>query len=149
MKTYTINVGEDEQGQFLPLPDELLKEVGWKAGDLIEWIDNKDGTWTMKKNESETELVLVDCIQTSRMRYLVEVPKGKTEWALDTVVSNKAQEFSQLWLGETIVSHRVVDTPEAITQFDVDNDYLKYWWTTEKKLDTCVTRWEEPKDSLS
>ena len=55
MKTYTINVGEDEQGQFLPLPDELLKEVGWKAGDLIEWIDNKDGTWTMKKNESETE----------------------------------------------------------------------------------------------
>lgn len=38
-------------------PDELLldlglevcAELGWTEGDNLEWIDNEDGTWTLKK----------------------------------------------------------------------------------------------------
>jgi hypothetical protein len=43
----------------------------------------------------KTEFVLVECVSTFRMRYVVEVPEGKSEYALDTVVMNEANEFSQ------------------------------------------------------
>ena len=43
---------------------------------------------------SETELVLVETVFQHRMRYVVEVPQGKKDWALDTVVCQEAQEFS-------------------------------------------------------
>jgi len=75
-------------------------------------------------SKPETEFVLVECISQYRMRYVVEVPKGKTEWAMDTVTMNEAKEFSQLWLGETIVSHRKVKKKHIIETFDQDNDYL-------------------------
>jgi len=123
-----VTLEKDENGELiLPLSDELMKELGWKIGDTIEWIDNKDGTWSMRKKEMEKELVLVECISTFRMRYVVEVPVGKKEWAMDTVVMNEAEEFSQEHLGEQIVSHRVIDEAEYLRVFDEDNDYLKSW----------------------
>lgn len=136
-----VTLEEDEDGNLvLPLSDEMMAELGWKIGDTINWNDNEDGTWTMSK--LETELVLVECVSTFRMRYMVEVPKGKAEWALDTVTMNEAEEFSQEHLGEQIVSHRVVSEDEAITLCDVDNHYCSAW-TREKKLETFVTEWKE------
>ena len=135
-----VYLEEDENGDLiLPLSDELCAQVGWKVGDAIKWIDNKDGTWTMKKEEKE--LVLVECISTFRMRYVVEVPKGKSEWALDTVVCNEAEELSQEHLGEQIVSHRVIDEVEYVRIFDEDNHYLASW-DTDKKF-KCVTRLDD------
>jgi bifunctional DNA-binding transcriptional regulator/antitoxin component of YhaV-PrlF toxin-antitoxin module len=40
---------------LLPFSDELLEQVGWKIGDTIEWIDNKDGTWTMRKKDEDAK----------------------------------------------------------------------------------------------
>lgn len=123
-----VQLETDENGDLiLPLGDELCSELGWKIGDTIEWIDNGDGSWTMRKKQMEKEIVLVECISTFRMRYMVEVPKGKKEWALDTVTMNEAEEFSQEHLGEQIVSHRVIDEAEYLRMFDEDNDYLKSW----------------------
>jgi hypothetical protein len=53
MSRYVITVEEDpENGDLiLPFTDEILAEVGWKTGDTIEWIDNKDGSWTMRKKD--------------------------------------------------------------------------------------------------
>jgi bifunctional DNA-binding transcriptional regulator/antitoxin component of YhaV-PrlF toxin-antitoxin module len=54
LKKYWIEtVQEDENGEFvLPLPQEMLEEVGWKPGDNLEWIDQGDGTWEIRrKNE--------------------------------------------------------------------------------------------------
>ena len=90
-------------------------------------------------NIEETELVLVECIQQYRMRYVIEVPKGKDVWALDTVVMEEADEFSQLSLGEAIISHRVVTKEEVLDLCDIDNDYCKSW-TDEKKLEVFITR---------
>lgn len=73
------------------------------------------------------------------MRYMVEVPKGKKEWALDTVTCDEAREFSQEHLGETIASHRVVSEAEALEIFDQDNDYLKSW-DRETKIKNAFTR---------
>lgn len=133
-----IELETDENGNLiLPLSDELCAEAGWKIGDTIEWIDNGDGSWSLRKMEKE--LVLVECISTFRMRYVVEVPKGKKEWAMDTVVCNEAEELSQEHLGEQIVSHRVIDEAEYIRIFDEDNDYLKTWDTDQKMR--YIHRW--------
>ena len=86
----------------------------------------------------ENELVLVECVSTFRMRYVVEVPKGKSEWALDTVTMNEAKEFSQEHLGETIVSHRVVTKDEAIQLSDIDNHYCSSW-EEDQKVNAFIT----------
>jgi hypothetical protein len=144
-KSWTINLEEDpETGDLiLPLNDDILEGTGWKTGDNIEWIDNKDGSWTMKK--IETQWVLVEAISTFRERYMVEVPVGidrygkdKADWALDTVTLSEAKEFSQEHLGETIVSHRVVTKEEALALCDKDNSYCKAW-TDEHKVATFFT----------
>lgn len=85
-------------------------------------------------SKEETQLVLVETVSQFRQRYVVEVPVGvddfgydKTSWALDTVTCEEANEFSQTWLGETIVSHRVISQDQALRIFREDNDYLKDW----------------------
>jgi hypothetical protein len=140
--SYIVTLETDpETGDLvLPLPDELLKEAGWKTGDTLDWKDNGDGTFSMTKQETkETEWVLVEAISQFRERYMVEVPKGKAEWALDTVTLNQAQEFSQEHLGEVIVSHRVVSFDEAMKLCDKDNHYCKDW-NTDKKVDAFFTK---------
>ena len=53
MSKWTITVEEDpENGDLILLfTDEILSEVGWVAGDTIVWIDNKDGSWTLRKKD--------------------------------------------------------------------------------------------------
>jgi hypothetical protein len=156
MKSYTITLEEDpETGDLiLPFPEDMLKEVGWKEGDTLDWEDNKDGTFSITKKEvTEKQWVLVECVSQFRQRYMVEVPVGtdqfgkdKSEWALDTVTMNEAKEFSQEHLGETIVSHRVISQADALVLCDKDNAYVAEW-TDEQKLDTFFTREGEKVDN--
>ena len=48
MKT-TLTVDDDG---ILTFPDELMKETGWMEGDVLEWIPNDDGSFTLRKDES-------------------------------------------------------------------------------------------------
>jgi len=141
-KSWIVELETDpETGDLiLPLNDAILEGTGWKPGDTIEWIDNKDGSWTMKKKEMQW--VLVECVSMFRHRYMVQVPSGKAEWALDTVTMEEAQEFSQQSLGETIVSHRVVTEEEAMSLCDRDNGYCRTW-NDEKKKEAFFTEWKE------
>jgi hypothetical protein len=148
-KSWTINLEEDpETGDLiLPLNDDILAQTGWKTGDSIDWIDNKDGSWTMKK--IETQWVLVEAVSMFRERYMVEVPVGvdrygkdKADWALDTVTLSEAKEFSQEHLGETIVSHRVVTKEEALAMCDKENEYAKVW-NDEMKIQAFFTTMAE------
>jgi anion-transporting ArsA/GET3 family ATPase len=142
-------IKDPETGELiLPLSDEIFENLGWEIGDTIQWIDNKDGSWTMKKIE-ETQLVLVETVSMFRQRYMVEVPIGTDEqendkslWALDTVTCNEAKEFSQEHLGETIVSHRVVSKKEAMSLCDVDNAYASNW-NDDMKVKAFYTPWED------
>lgn len=134
-------IKEDINGDlYIDLPEDILIKAELSENNIVEFIDNSDGSFTLKKIEKEeTEFVLVDCIQQYRMRYMVEVPKGKSEWALDTVVMEEASEFSQKDLGETIVSHRVVSKEELLNICDKDNNYCENW-SDDKKLDIFVTK---------
>ena len=146
--TVVTLVKDPETGDLiLPLDDEIFSETGWEIGDTLEWVDQKDGSWLLRKKEisQEKEWVLVECISTFRERYMVEVPKGKADWALDTVTMNEAKEFSQKHLGETIVSHRVISEEDALTLCDNENDYAKPW-DNEHKMKAFFTKEGETKD---
>ena len=131
----------DEMGYFITLPDAVLDAVDWKEGDTIEWKDNGDGSYTLTKKTTK-KLVLVEAVSTFRMRYVVEVPEGKEDWALDTVVMQEAKEFSQKHLDETIVSHRVVSREEVLSMCDEDNEYAQDW-NDSHKMKAFVTSYEE------
>ena len=50
--SWTISV--DEEG-ILKLPDEILDRMGWKEGDLLEWLEQTDGSFLLvKANELES-----------------------------------------------------------------------------------------------
>ena len=133
---------------ILPLPDDLMESQGFEVGDLLKWKDNKDGSFSItKKVSEETEWVLVERISTFRQRYMVEVPKGKTLWALDTVTMEEAKEFSQEHIGEQIISHRTVSKKEALELCDTDNNYGSEW-DKETKMKNFFTTWEEQQDGI-
>lgn len=36
---------------FVNLPDDLLEAANLEEGDIVEWVDNNDGSFTFKKND--------------------------------------------------------------------------------------------------
>jgi hypothetical protein len=39
---------------ILPLPDDLCAQLGWVIGTELDWIDNKDGTYSLKEKKNAT-----------------------------------------------------------------------------------------------
>ena len=137
-KSWTLDVKENEDGdKFIELNDEILSETGFKIGDNLEWVDRGDGSWSLKKKEEKT-WVLVEAVHTFRMRYMVEVPSEHPEYALDTVTMDEAKEFSQEFIGQQIMSHRVISEEDALKLCDVDNYYCAKW-DNQKKIETFFT----------
>ena len=48
-KPHILEVKEQDGYQYIELPDSLIKKMGWKIGDTIDWQDNKDGSWSLIK----------------------------------------------------------------------------------------------------
>ena len=88
--------------------------------------------------EQEMEMVLVETISQYRIRYIVSVPVGKTDWALDTVTCDMAKEFSQQFIGESLLSSRVIEEEEMLELFVQDNPWAKSW-SIETIYENCVT----------
>lgn len=38
---------------YLEFPPDAINQVGWDEGDTIVWEDNKDGSFTLTKKESD------------------------------------------------------------------------------------------------
>jgi len=127
--------------------DEDENRERWTPEDIdkeIEYLKTLQGTWTQVTREDtrpETEFVLVETIITYRMRYVVEVEKGNTGDTGNTtqdhiaeglVIGGEAKEFSQLALGETVVSTRIIEKKDIIALCDEDNDYASTWSDDQK-----------------
>ena len=56
MNKWTITVEEDPETKelILPFTDEILETVGWKAGDIIVWKNNNNGSWSLSKKIDKT-----------------------------------------------------------------------------------------------
>jgi len=55
LKSWTVTLEQDpETGELiLPFTDEILAELGWQEGDVLDWVDNKDGSWSLVKKKSK------------------------------------------------------------------------------------------------
>ena len=61
MKRFIVQIQFDvrEGDYYIPLPDDMLSliaDLGWTTNDDLEWIDNKDGTFSIKKKEKKEEV---------------------------------------------------------------------------------------------
>lgn len=55
-KTHTVTVEADDDGElFLPIPVELLNQMGWDFGDTLIWEENFgriSKTYTIRKKDT-------------------------------------------------------------------------------------------------
>ena len=49
LKKWTLPVEQIHDDYFISFPDDLLEVANLKEGDQVEWIDNHDGSFTLKK----------------------------------------------------------------------------------------------------
>jgi hypothetical protein len=82
------------------------------------------------------------------MRYVIPVEDlmdedGNVEkiWALDSVVMEEVEEFSQEHIGETVIDVVEEDEETVLARFDEENGYLKDW-TQEHKV-RCIRDWRQ------
>ena len=145
-KSWVVDVQESEDGElFIELNDEILAGSNLKVGDDVIWEDNKDGSFTLKK--SDRVWVMVECVQQYRMRYMVQAPADHPEYALDDVTMQEAKEFSQLDIGEVIVSHRVMSHEDALKHCEENNNYTQ-GWTEEQKIKEFFTKEGETNNGI-
>jgi len=110
-----VTLEQDTNGDLiLPLPQELLKQVGWETDDVLTWTDNEDGSFTLSKRETAVEYVLVEAVRLQRIQYVEVVPAGETEYALESVALGECIEFSNKEIATNVVSHRTLTADQAI-----------------------------------
>lgn len=51
MKT-TLEVFEADGELYLELPPDFIKELNWVEGDTLVWLENDDGSYTLRKEEN-------------------------------------------------------------------------------------------------
>jgi hypothetical protein len=59
MTTFLCNIIEDPNNPdelLLDLGLDLCAQLGLQPGDTVEWINNQDGTWTLK-NKTPTSVL--------------------------------------------------------------------------------------------
>lgn len=49
-----LEVKEDDNGElYVEFPDDFMEQLDWNAGDVLQWINNQDGTWTLEKKVTD------------------------------------------------------------------------------------------------
>ena len=69
MKITQIEIKERSDGElFFEIPPSLLEDLGWEEGDDVKFIDNKNGSFTIKKVKYET--IELDFDKEELLRYM-------------------------------------------------------------------------------
>lgn len=45
----TLPVEQDDEGYFLTFTDDLLEQLGWSVGDVLNWDEQDDGSIRVSK----------------------------------------------------------------------------------------------------
>jgi bifunctional DNA-binding transcriptional regulator/antitoxin component of YhaV-PrlF toxin-antitoxin module len=57
--SYILEVEEDENGEyFITLPDEILEDLGWQEGDVLDWDVRGNGIVLTKVNDAAGYVVI-------------------------------------------------------------------------------------------
>ena len=56
-QSWTVEVEEDKAtgDLMLPFPLELLNQMGWAPGTELWWIDNEDGTFSIREKKETND----------------------------------------------------------------------------------------------
>ncbi|MEZ9041264.1 MbcA/ParS/Xre antitoxin family protein [Vibrio sp. 10N.247.311.47] len=61
-----VKIEKTSDGEaFFTIPEILQKQLQWNEGDQIEWLENKDGSWTLRKVKFEGD------IQSKSIEYIL------------------------------------------------------------------------------
>lgn len=122
------------------------EKIAVEEADIQDLLDNFNRGYEMSKAEIKKKLFVVDTISTFRQRYVVEAEC--LEHAFDEVTmrdsGNEAdsfEEFSQEWLGETIIDGRKIKMKHFNKMLEEDKGCCA--WMGEKlirKIDYDSTR---------
>jgi bifunctional DNA-binding transcriptional regulator/antitoxin component of YhaV-PrlF toxin-antitoxin module len=59
MSSYILEVQEDDNGDlFIVLPDEVIEDLGWQEGDVLNWDVKGEGIILTKVNDPTGYVVL-------------------------------------------------------------------------------------------
>lgn len=59
--SYILEVQEDENGDpFIQLPDEVIEDLGWQEGDILNWDVRGTGIVLTKVNDAAGYEVIED-----------------------------------------------------------------------------------------
>ena len=50
--TAEVKLDEHTGDYYIELTDEICNELGWKVDDEIEWVDNEDGSFILRKKDN-------------------------------------------------------------------------------------------------
>ena len=69
----TLPVEQNGDDYFLTFTDELLEELGWAVGDVLDWDQQDDGTIIVTKLHDETTTDRSQCPASPESECSVEV----------------------------------------------------------------------------
>ena len=69
----TLPVEQDDEGCYLTFTDDLLEELGWSVGDVLDWDTQDDGTIIVTKLHDETTTDRSQCPASPESECSVEV----------------------------------------------------------------------------
>jgi hypothetical protein len=49
----TVRENGQDSELYMQFPEEAMNQMGWCEGDVLEWLDNGDGSWTIVKSQSD------------------------------------------------------------------------------------------------
>lgn len=54
-QTWSVQIEQDpETGELImPFPPDLLSQMGWAEGTDLSWIDNENGTFSLKEKQKD------------------------------------------------------------------------------------------------
>lgn len=57
---WTVEIQESGDDLILPLPKEVLDHLDAKEGDVLQWIDRGDGSWSLTKMQYDSDSGLTE-----------------------------------------------------------------------------------------
>lgn len=86
MNTWTTEVKYDEKtgDSFIEFDDEFIKLSGLKEGDVVKWVDNLDGSFTLLKTTMEGYITTDEYSNPEMNRKaVIFVAKDKSDHIID------------------------------------------------------------------
>lgn len=140
---WTAEVLTDNDGEvFIEFSEEFLREVDWKEGDNIEWIDNHDGSFTLKKKDKEKYMMASEIDTKEGRKWLRGVLKMHETTVTFTKKDGSERKMictlaeSKIPSEKTPKNAKKTQSQDAIAVFDIEKqDWRSFRWDSVTRVD--------------